>query len=115
MLLTRLWRHVVDPADPVDGEDDEAAAAAHLDDDGDELGVGGAEGRVVRVARDAHVLVAARPLRRRAVHVAELGRADALEDGPAKGLLHVGQIKLFIRAYGEGGKVTFGKRRGRFA
>ena len=107
--MTHLWRHVVDPAGPVEREDHEAAAAAHLDDDGDELGVGRAEGRVVRVARDAHVLVAARPLHRGAVHVAKLGRPDALEDGPPQGLLHV---RFAHQGFG-GRKVTF--ERGRFA
>ena len=42
----------------VDWDDDEAAAAADFDDDGQKLRVGGAEVRVVRVTSDLHLEVA---------------------------------------------------------
>ena len=50
-----LLCHVFGSPGLVDGDDDEAAAAADFDDDGQELGVGCAKVRVVRVASDLHL------------------------------------------------------------
>ena len=50
-----LLGHVLRSPGLVDGDDDEAAAAADFNDDGQELGVGGAKVRVVRVASDLHL------------------------------------------------------------
>jgi hypothetical protein len=53
--LIHLFGDVFGSSGFVEGDDDEAAAAAHLDDDGQELGVDGAEVGVVSVASDFHL------------------------------------------------------------
>ena len=50
-----LLCHVFGSPGLVDGDDDEAAASADFDDDGQELGVGCAKVRVVRVASNLHL------------------------------------------------------------
>ena len=105
-LAPHLAGGVVRPAGLVEGQDDEAAAAADLDDAGEELGVDGAEVGVVRVARDLDVLVGLGLLGRRAVDVAELGRADPAEDvlldPPPAGLLALAGVQHFQNCFSGG-------------
>lgn len=69
----------IKPSSLFDGEDEEGAAAGDLCDDGNELGVDGAEVRIVGVARDRDVVVALLPLHRQAVHMPELGAPNPAE------------------------------------
>ena len=87
MSFTDLECSVIHPAFLVQGQHDEAAAAADLDDDGQELGVDGAKVAVVRIARDLDVLVAPLLLEGRAVDVLELGRPDPPKVHPPLRLL----------------------------
>ena len=93
MKTTHFWRGVIHATHFVERHNEEAAAAADLDHDGQELGVDGAEVWVVRVPRDLDVVEAPLPLARRAVHVTELGAPDPAEIHPVHGLLALARVK----------------------
>lgn len=61
------------------GQHDEGAAAGALDDDGEELGIDGAKGRVPRTLRHPYVVVALLPFQGLAVDVSEFRRAHHTE------------------------------------
>ena len=64
---------------PFEWYDDERPSAGYLGDNGDKLGVGGAEVAVVCVPRDLETVIAAIPSRRRAENVTEFGAPHTAE------------------------------------
>jgi hypothetical protein len=90
---------VVNPSRFVEGDDDEASSSSDLNDNGEELWVGRAEARVVRVAGDFHILEAALTFGGKAVHVAKLGRTTQEEKQEIEiATLFLAQNKFFKRS-----------------
>ena len=69
---------MLDPAGPVQGNDEEAPTAADLDDDRQELWVDGAKVGVEGVPGDLDIVITLVPLHGGAVHVTELGTAGKI-------------------------------------